>query len=129
MQVADSPQTKILIVDDEPNILTAVEFLLTRHGFEVRKANDAHEALDILEDFLPHIAILDVMMPEIDGFELSRRIRTIPDFQDIRIIFLTAKGTEKDRWAGYASGGEVYLTKPFDNETLVEVVSEIVAFG
>lgn len=129
MQTADSQQTKILIVDDEPNILTAVEFLLTRNGFKVEKANDAHEALDIIERFQPNIAILDVMMPEIDGFELARRIRSTPTYEDIRIIFLTAKGTEKDRWAGYASGGEVYLTKPFDNETLIEVVSEIVAFG
>lgn len=129
MQIADSQQTKILIVDDEPNILTAVEFLLTRHGFIVQKANDAHEALEVMDSFEPNIAILDVMMPEMDGFELARRIRSTPTYEDIRIIFLTAKGTEKDRWAGYASGGEVYLTKPFDNETLIEVVSEIVAFG
>lgn len=129
MQIADFQQTKILIVDDEPNILTAVEFLLTRRGFTVQKANDAREALEVIDTFQPQIAILDVMMPEINGFELARRIRSIPAYEDIRIIFLTAKGTEKDRWAGYASGGEVYLTKPFDNETLIEVVSEIVAFG
>jgi DNA-binding response OmpR family regulator len=129
MEVLLSTQTKILIVDDEPNILIAIEFLLTRHGFEVKKANDAQEALTILEYFQPGIILLDVMMPGMDGFELARKIRNKPSFEEVRIVFLTAKGTQNDRWTGYASGAEVYLTKPFDNNELLDTVSELVEYG
>ncbi len=120
---------KVLVIDDEPNIVTAVEFLLQQQNLEVAKAYNGVEALEILPEFNPDIIILDVMMPGIDGFEVARKIRSMSAFENIRIVFLTAKGTDKDRWAGYASGGEVYLTKPFDNETLIEVVMEILKFG
>jgi DNA-binding response OmpR family regulator len=69
------------------------------------------------------------MMPEFDGFEVARRIRNMPDFEDVRIIFLTAKGTETDKTTGYVSGGEVYLIKPFDNDELVSVINEVIEFG
>ncbi len=129
METLLSQQAKILIVDDEPNILLAIDFLLTRQGFEVAKANDGHEALELLDTFKPNVIILDVMMPGMDGFEVARRIRHRSEFEDTRIVFLTAKGAEKDRWTGYNSGAEVYLTKPFDNEMLIDVVSEIIAYG
>jgi DNA-binding response OmpR family regulator len=120
---------KVLIVDDEPNIVTAVDFLLQQQGIETAKAYNGADALEILPDFQPNIIILDVMMPGIDGFEVARKIRSMNEYDNTRIIFLTAKGTDKDRWAGYASGGEVYLTKPFDNETLINVVMETLKFG
>ena len=129
MNQSKSDKIKVLIVDDEPNILTAIEFLLERQGIEVQKALDGYQALDILLEFIPQVIVLDVMMPEMDGFELAKKIRAIPAYEDIRIVFLTAKGTEKDRWTGYASGGEVYLTKPFDNDTLVQTIMDIVQFG
>jgi DNA-binding response OmpR family regulator len=120
---------KVLIVDDEPNIVTAVEFLLQQQGIETAKAYNGADALEILPDFQPNIIILDVMMPGIDGFEVARKIRSMNEYDTTRIIFLTAKGTDKDRWVGYASGGEVYLTKPFDNEMLINVVMETIKFG
>jgi DNA-binding response OmpR family regulator len=120
------PQSKILIVDDEPNILTAVEFLLQQHNFDVQKATDGQEALKTLDSFHPNIIILDVMMPGIDGFEVARQIRNKNKFDKTQIIFLTAKGTDKDRWQGYSAGGETYLTKPFDNQTLIDAVMEII---
>lgn len=129
MQVLHSTPIKVLLVDDEPHILTAIEFLLEQQGIIVEKAMDAHEAMDKLLDFQPQVAVLDVMMPGMDGFELAKKIRAIPNYENIRIVFLTAKGTEKDRWAGYASGGEVYITKPFDNQHLVETITEMVAYG
>lgn len=120
---------KILLVDDEPAIVTALEFLLEQEGFEVYKAYDGLQALDMMKAIHPSIVVLDVMMPGMDGFEVAKTIRTLPAFEDVRIIFLTAKGTEGDKWAGYRSGGEVYITKPFDNDHFLQVVNEVYSFG
>jgi DNA-binding response OmpR family regulator len=120
---------KILLVDDEPNILIALEFLFEQGGYGVEKAFNGHQALEKAASFRPDIMVLDVMMPGLDGFEVARRLRNMPDFEDLRIIFLTAKGTINDRMQGYSSGGEMYLTKPFDNQELMRIVSEIVEFG
>ncbi|MCB0620077.1 MAG: response regulator [Saprospiraceae bacterium] len=120
---------KILIVDDEPNIVVALEFLLQQQGFVVEKAYNGQEALDKLSSFRPGIVILDVMMPGMDGFEVARRIRQQPSNRNTQIIFLTAKGTDADKIKGYSAGGEVYITKPFDNDELIQTVQEVVEFG
>lgn len=120
---------KILLVDDEPNILIALEFLFEQEGYIVQKAYNGHQAIDKATAFRPDIMVLDVMMPGLDGFEVARRLRNMPHFEDLRIVFLTAKGTAHDRMKGYSSGGEIYLTKPFDNDELVRTVSEVVEFG
>lgn len=119
----------ILLVDDEPNILIALDFLLRQAGFNVQQANDGQQALEKLAHFHPDIIILDVMMPELNGFETAARIRQMEDFDDVKIIFLTAKGTTADRHTGYAVGGEIYITKPFDNDDLVQTVQELIEFG
>ncbi|NRA50376.1 MAG: response regulator [Phaeodactylibacter sp.] len=121
--------TKVLLVDDEPHILVALEYLVKQEGYDVLKASDGESALLTLQQHNPHIVVLDVMMPGIDGFEVARRIRNTPAHQDTRIIFLTAKGTQQDRFQGYATGGEVYLTKPFDNKELINTINEVVEFG
>jgi DNA-binding response OmpR family regulator len=121
--------TRILLVDDEPNILLAIEFLLKKEGYTIKKAFNGQQAIDTVASFRPDIIVLDVMMPEFDGFEVARRIRNMPSFEDVRIIFLTAKGTETDKMKGYTSGGEVYLIKPFDNDELVQVINEVVTYG
>lgn len=123
-----SKKVRVLLVDDEPNILLAVEFLLKKEGYEIRKAYNGQQALNVLVDFKPDIVVLDVMMPELDGFEAARQIRNMPNFEDVRIIFLTAKGTQEDKMRGYSNGGEVYLIKPFDNEELVRIVNEVVEY-
>jgi DNA-binding response OmpR family regulator len=120
---------KILIVDDEPNIALALEFLMEKQGFEVKKALNGSEALKVLDDFPAQLVVLDVMMPGMDGFEVARRIRQNEKLEDVRIIFLTAKGTESDKMNGYQSGGEIYITKPFDNDDLVNTINEIMEFG
>ncbi len=124
----DRSSNQILIVDDEPNILVVLEYLIRQQGYRVLRANNGTEALKVIEKEKPSIIVLDVMMPEMDGFELARRIRRDERFDDIRIIFLTAKGTEADQFEGYANGGEVYLTKPFDNEELVTTINEVLEF-
>lgn len=118
---------KVLIVDDEPNILIALEFLIRQEGYEVQKAKDGQQALQILNDFRPNVTILDVMMPRMDGFELAKRIRNQEELAETAIVFLTAKGTQEDRFTGYANGAEVYLTKPFDNQELIDTINELIS--
>lgn len=120
---------KVLIVDDEPNILVAIEFLMEQNGYVVEKAYNGEEALQKASSFQPEIIVLDVMMPGMDGFEVARVLRNTPQFSDVKIIFLTAKGTEADKINGYSKGGDIYLTKPFDNNELVMVVSELAEYG
>lgn len=126
-QSADSG--KILIVDDEPNIVLAIEFLLRREGYRTEKAFDGLEALEKAADFQPNIIILDVMMPGMNGFEAGQEIRKMPMLEHTKIIFLTAKGTQRDKQTGYASGAEVYMIKPFDNDELVMTVNEMMVYG
>ena len=116
---------KILLVDDEPNILLALEFLMNQQGYAIEKATSGEEALEVIASFHPDLVILDVMMPGIDGFEVAMKIRKSSRYNNIRIIFLTTKGTAEDKLKGYGSGGEVYVTKPFDNYELVNTVNEI----
>lgn len=128
MENADKTK-RILLVDDEPNILVAIEFLLKKEGYIVQKAFDGQQAIERVDSFRPDIVILDVMMPGFDGFEVARRIRNIEGNEDTRIIFLTARGTQADKVKGYSTGGEYYITKPFDNEELIGIVNELVEFG
>jgi len=113
----------ILLVDDEPNILIALSFLMEQEGHQVQTATNGQAALSTLEAFIPNVVILDIMMPGIDGFEVARQIRQNSSLQDTHIIFLTAKGAKEDRREGYKNGGEIYLTKPFDNDELIECVN------
>ena len=117
---------RVLIVDDEPNISMAIEFLMSDAGYITATAANGREAMEKIADFQPHVVILDVMMPEMDGFETARAIRQNDALADIQIIFLTAKGTDRDRTTGYGSGADLYLTKPFDNHELLSMVEEIV---
>lgn len=119
----------VLIVDDEPNILLSIHFLMEQAGLKVQQAERATIALDLAQQSAPDIAILDVMMPEMDGFELAKRLRNLPGLENIQIIFLTARGSVEDRKEGYRSGGEIYLTKPFENEELVTTVLELLTYG
>lgn len=125
----DKQKTKVLLVDDEPNILVALEFLVKQAGYQVYKASNGEEALLAAQQQAPHIIILDVMMPGMDGFEVARKVRSLPELESARIIFLTAKGTPEDKSNGYTNGGEVYLTKPFDNNELINTINEVVEFG
>lgn len=125
----DKSDTTVLIVDDEPNIVIAIEFLMEKEGYNVLKAYDGLEALKVIESNVPDIMLLDVMMPEMDGFEVAKTIRENPELDNVQIIFLTAKGTREDKMKGYAHGGEIYLTKPFDNDDLVATVNEAAGFG
>lgn len=120
---------KVLIVDDEPNIVLAIDFLLSQKGFKTEKAYNGTEALQKLKIFQPNVVVLDVMMPGMTGFEVAREIRTKTGFSNVQIVFLTAKGTTKDKMQGYSNGGDLYLTKPFDNDDLVMAIEEVLQYG
>ncbi|WP_123040600.1 response regulator transcription factor [Cohnella candidum] len=107
---------KVLLVDDEPNILQFLEMGLKNEGYQVRTANDGAEGLSVFRDFCPHIVILDVMMPQLDGFEVCRRMKQI---QPVAVIMLTAKEEPEDRVRGLTIGADDYMPKPFSFEELL----------
>ena len=107
---------KILLVDDEPNILQFLELGLQNEGFEVRSAQDGISAMALLKDFQPHVAILDVMMPGMDGFEVCRMIKKT---ENVSVIMLTAKDEVDDRVKGLKLGADDYMVKPFSFEELL----------
>ena len=120
---------RVLIVDDEPNIVLAIDFLLGQKGFTTEKAYNGKEALEKVQSFQPNIVVLDVMMPGMTGFEVARQIRLTKVFANVQVDFLTAKDTTKDKMQGYSNGGDLYLTKPFDNDDLVLCIEEMVQYG
>jgi DNA-binding response OmpR family regulator len=116
---------KILIVDDEPNIVTALEFLLQRSGYEVLLAQDGEGALRQVEQHLPDLVLLDVMMPLISGYEVCQRMRARADWQHIKIIMLSAKGREAEVNKGLSLGANLYVTKPWSNKELVAKIEQL----
>lgn len=115
----------ILVVDDEPSILLSLEFLMQQEGYEVRTATDGEEALQAVGKKQPDLILLDIMMPKIDGFEVCQVIRGNPDWKNIRIVMLTAKGREVDQEKGLALGADDYITKPFGTKELVKKVKTV----
>lgn len=116
---------KILIVDDEENIVISMEFLISQAGYELQIARNGQEALDKVSSFSPDLILLDVMMPNVNGFEVCRRIRENPAWQDIQIIMLTAKGREVEVTKGLALGVNSYIIKPFSTKELMAEVKRI----
>jgi DNA-binding response OmpR family regulator len=116
---------RVLVVDDEPNIVMSLEFLMRRAGFEVSVARNGGEALAALEGTPPHLMLLDVMMPEFDGYEVCERIRARPEWSGTKIVMLTARGREVERERGLALGADAYVTKPFSTRDLVEQVKRM----
>ena len=116
---------KVLIADDEPNIVTSLEFLLEHNGYDVRVARDGQEVLDQLPDYRPDLILLDVMMPVRNGFEICQTIRADPEWRDMKIVMLTAKGRDIEATKGLALGADAYVTKPFSTKDLVERVKEL----
>jgi DNA-binding response OmpR family regulator len=116
---------RVLVVDDEPNIVMSIEFLMKRAGFEVQVARNGREALDALEGSPPDLLLLDVMMPEFDGYEVCEKVRQRPEWQSTKIIMLTARGREIERQRGLSLGADRYVTKPFSTRDLVEQAKEL----
>ena len=118
---------KILIAEDEPNIVTSLEFLLRGAGHDVTVARNGSDALDLTGQLRPDLVVLDVMLPFVDGFEVCRRIRANSATRDTRILMLTARGRQSELDKGMAAGANAYLTKPFATKELVETVANLLA--
>lgn len=113
---------RILVVDDEPNIVTSLEFLLGQAGYRVEVARDGAAALAALDAFRPDLVLLDVMLPGLDGYEVLRVLRARPELAGLKVILLTARGREVDRLKGLDLGADLYLTKPFSTRDLIATV-------
>jgi DNA-binding response OmpR family regulator len=110
---------KILIVDDEPNILLSLKFLLQQAGFEVHTAKDGQAALEALQAQPVDLMLLDVMLPIKSGYEVCQAVRANPAWSTVKIIMLSARGREIDREKGEALGADDYITKPFATRDVV----------
>jgi CheY-like chemotaxis protein len=116
---------KVLIADDEPNIVLSLEFLMEQCGFEVRTAGDGPQALALVEAFAPDLVLLDVMMPGKNGYEVCQHIKSVPGLRHIKVILLSAKGRELEIAKGIEMGADAYVTKPFSTRELATKVCDM----
>ena len=116
---------KILVVDDEPNIVRSLAYIPKKEGYDVSTAKDGEQAMDMVRDSKPHLMILDVMMPRKSGYDVCEEVKSDPDLRDIHVMMLTAKGQVGDREIGLSKGADEYLTKPFSPRLILNKVKEL----
>ena len=116
---------KILIVDDEPNILLSLDFLMRKGGYSVFIARNGTEALELIQLHHPDLVLLDIMMPDVDGYEICKFIKSVPEFSACKVIFLSAKSKESEILYGFEIGADAYFTKPFSTRMLMQKVQEL----
>lgn len=116
---------QLLLVDDEPGLREAVQAYLEDSGFEVDVASNARDGLELAQQKLPDLVITDIMMPQVDGYQFLKQLRDDPQFKNLPVVFLTARGMTSDRIQGYNAGCDAYLSKPFDPDELVAIVTNL----
>lgn len=117
--------TKILLVDDEPDILEIIGYNLSQEGYQIHTAENGVQAIKQAKKHHPHLIILDVMMPEMDGIEACEKLRSIPELSETVITFLTARGEDYSQVAGFEAGADDYITKPVKPKILVSKVKAL----
>jgi DNA-binding response OmpR family regulator len=120
---------KVLIADDEPNIVTSLEYLMGKCGYTVEVARNGDEALALVASFMPDLVLLDVMMPRRSGYEVCRTMRERAEWRHIKIVMLSAKGREAEVNKGLSLGADAYVTKPFSNRELIAQVAALLGEG
>ena len=120
-------EVKVLIVDDEPSILLSLEFLMKKEGYKVFIARDGKEAFDIIKEHKPNIVLLDIMMPNVDGYQVCKFIKSTPEYVQMKVVFMSAKNKESDIEQGYDLGADLYIPKPFSTRDLVKKVNMLTA--
>lgn len=120
---------RILAVDDEANVRRIVQVILTRAGYQVTLAGDGVEGLGKVKDEQPDLVVLDVMMPHMDGFEMLRRMKADPETSAVKVVMLTARAQDADIFEGERMGADLYLTKPFNPNDLLQAVNQLLASG
>ncbi len=118
---------KVLVVDDDPYILMSLEFLMKKNGFEVMVARNGKEALDIVNTSIPDLVLLDIMMPDVDGYAICRHIKSSKELNSTKVVFLSAKTREADIQKGLDLGAEMYISKPFSTRELVKKIRELLS--
>jgi DNA-binding response OmpR family regulator len=116
---------KIVIADDEPNIVISLEFLMQRSGYEVKTAGDGEAALKLVSDFRPDLILLDIMLPLKSGYEVCQKIRENPELNGTKVVMITAKGRDIEVTKGLALGADAYITKPFSTQDLLGNVKRL----
>ena len=115
---------KILIVDDEPNILLSLDFIIQKAGYQAQTAADGEEALEQIKQWQPDLVLLDVNMPKLDGFEVCQIVRENPALSAVKIIMLTAKGRQVEREKGLALGADDYVSKQFSTQEIIKKIND-----
>lgn len=116
---------KILLVDDEPDILEIVRYNLKNEGYQVFTASNGAEGVKSAKKIIPHLILLDIMMPEMDGIEACEKIRKVNDLEHVIISFLTARGEDYSQVAGFDAGADDYITKPIKPKVLVSKIKSL----
>lgn len=119
--------TRVLLAEDEPNIVESLTFLLERAGYEVTVRTDGRQALDAVLNDTPDLLILDVMLPEMSGYEVLRHLRADRRAEALPVLMLTAKGQRADRETALEHGANMFMTKPFANSEIIEAVGKLAA--
>ena len=123
----NSLRAKVLLVDDDDQILRSLKVYLELEKYQVTTAQSGKEALEKMKSEKPEIVVLDIMMPEMDGFEVMERMKKDSELSDIPVIMLTAKGQDVDVLKGYQMGAKSYMTKPFNLNELVENIELVLS--
>ncbi len=123
--MSNNQSHKVLVVDDEPDILELLQYNLVKEGYEVKIAPDGKKALEVARDFVPNLILMDIMMPHIDGVETGRRMREMPELSSTYIIFLTARAEEYSEVAAFDIGADDYITKPIKPRALMSRISAL----
>ena len=119
------PTYKVLVVDDEPDIIELLQYNLERAGYEVKAASNGKEAIQVAKFFLPHLILMDIMMPQMDGVETSRLLREVPELSETYIIFLTARVEEYSEVAAFDVGADDYIIKPIKPRALISRIGAL----
>lgn len=119
----------VLVAEDEQNIATSLRFLMQQAGLQVRIAPDGPAVLEMIEERVPDLMLLDLMMPGIDGFEVLKRLRTNPAWSDLPVLVISAKGRDIDRQKAFDLGAEDFITKPYSTRELVKRVKKFLGAG
>jgi two-component system alkaline phosphatase synthesis response regulator PhoP len=125
MRVNTDLRNMVVLVDDEPNIRETVAFILEAEGIEVETGADGVEGLEAVKRCKPKVVLLDVMMPRMDGYEVCREIRSTPELEGVFVMILTARGQKSDEVKALEVGADLYMSKPFDDEVVLQVINEV----
>jgi len=118
---------RILVVEDEDNIAVALDYLMTREGYEQKRVDTGAGAVELIREMRPDLVLLDVMLPEVSGYEICQNVRMDPGLNDVKILMMTARGSAMERRKGLAMGADGFISKPFELKALRAEVRRILA--